>query len=94
MHRDVTFDRDIQFTSLNVGNTVVLNSNQLDFDWQAGFRVIGRYDICPLSVVEFGYTGIFDWETRARCHDPTGNLYSLFSRPRQTPACSAPAQRA
>ena len=27
---------------------------------RAGFRIIGRYDICPLAVVEFGYMGIFD----------------------------------
>jgi hypothetical protein len=42
---------------------------------------MGRYDICPLSVVEFGYMGIFDWEDKASVTDPTNNLFSLFSRP-------------
>lgn len=79
--RDKTFDEDIEFTSLNVGNTIVLSSGQLDFDAQPGFRLIGRYDICPLAVVEFGYTGIFGWEDSASVTDPTNNLFSLFSRP-------------
>ena len=63
---------------------IVLSSNQLDFDDQGGFRVIGRYDICPLSVFEFGYTGVFGWEDSARFDDPggaPGNLFSLWSRP-------------
>lgn len=81
LHRDTTFDRDIDFTALNVGNTVVLNSRQLDFEDRTGFRVIGRYDVCPMAVVEFGYTGIFDWSDQATVTDDAGNLYSLFSRP-------------
>jgi len=81
LHRDVTFEKAIEMTSLNVGNTVVLNTNQLDLDDQTGFRLIGRYDICPLAVVEFGYTGIFGWSDSASYTDPTNNLYSLFSRP-------------
>jgi hypothetical protein len=81
LHRNKTFSQDIDFTSLNVGNTVVLSSGDLDFDDQPGFRLIGRYDICPLAVVEFGYTGVFGWESEATVNDPTNNLYSLFSRP-------------
>ena len=81
LHRNKTFSQDIDFTSLNVGNTVVLSSSDLDFNDRAGFRLIGRYDICPLAVVEFGYTGIFDWESSKSVSDPTNNLYSLFSRP-------------
>lgn len=81
LHRDVTFEQDIQMTSLNVGNNVVLNTNQLDLDNQPGFRIIGRYDIAPLAVFEFGYTGILGWEDTASYTDPTNNLYSLWSRP-------------
>jgi hypothetical protein len=84
LSRDETFSDQIDFTSLNVGNNVVLSSNQLDFDERAGFRAIGRYDIGALSVFEFGYTGVFDWNTSARVDDPggaPGNLFSLFSRP-------------
>ncbi len=82
MRRDKSFDKSIDFTSENVGNTIVLSSNQLDIDnthW--GFRLMGRYDICPMSVVEFGYMGIYDWSDSASVTDPTNNLYSLFSRP-------------
>ncbi len=80
LHRDVTFEHDIEFTSLNVGNTIVLSSGELEFDEQTGFRIIGRYDIGPLAVVEFGYTGIYDWSDSATVFDGTNNLYSLWSR--------------
>ena len=81
LRRDKSFGDNVQMTSENVGNVVVLNTNDLDIQDQVGFRIIGRYDICPLSVVEFGYTGIFDYSDSATVNDPTGNLYSLFSRP-------------
>jgi hypothetical protein len=82
MQRDKTFQPNVDFTAMNVGGPVVLSSRQLDIEnvnW--GFRAVGRYDICPLSVVEFGYTGIFDWHDKASFTDPTNNLFSLFSRP-------------
>ena len=82
LQRDKSFDTPIDFTALNVGNVVVLSSSQLDIeDPELGFRAMGRYDLCPLSVVEFGYMGIFDWEDSASVTDPTNNLFSLFSRP-------------
>jgi hypothetical protein len=79
--RDKTFNQSIDFTSQNVGNTIVLSSEELEFDWEPGFRIIGRYDICPLAVIEFGYMGIYSWETSAVANDPTNNLFSLWSRP-------------
>jgi len=79
LRRDVTFERDIDFTALNVSNNVVLSSRDLDFNDRTGFRVIGRYDICPLAVVEFGYTGVFDFSDSKTAVDPTNNLFSLFS---------------
>ena len=82
LQRDKSFEKNVDFTSLNVGGPVVLSSKDLDIEnvnW--GFRILGRYDICPLSVVEFGYTGIYNWNDKASVTDPTNNLYSLFSRP-------------
>ena len=90
LERDETFGRDIAFTSLNVaslitGPNVVLSSNDLEYDEEPGFRIVGRYDICPLSVFEFGYMGVFGFESEASFTDPdpvdadTGNLFSLFS---------------
>ncbi len=82
LQRDKSFEKNIDFTSLNVGNTVVLSTSQLDIeDPQWGFRLMGRYDICPMSVIEVGYMGIYDWNDQASFTDPAGNLYSLFSRP-------------
>jgi hypothetical protein len=83
LHRDKTFGDTVDFTALNVGTNVVLSSDQLDASDQIGFRAIGRYDICALSVVEFGYTGLFDFSDSATVTDTSrpGNLYSLFSRP-------------
>ena len=89
--RDETFERDIDFTVLNLDGPVVLSSRQLDYDFETGFRALGRFDICPLSVLEFGYTGVYDFGSRASFTDPdpvdadTGNLFSLFSNFGTTP---------
>ena len=91
LRRNETFGRQVDFTENRITpNTtpVVLSSGMLDYDTQPGFRILGRYDILPLSVVEFGYTGIFGFSSRASFTDPnpvdpitgTGNLYSLFSQ--------------
>jgi hypothetical protein len=96
MTPDETFEHDIAFTSLNIGQVqpdgsvvadFVLTSDQLDYDYETGFRAMGRFDIGPLSVIEFGYMGIYDWEDSASFTDPNpvdpvagiGNLFSLFS---------------
>src|SRR5258708_2337999 len=42
---------------------------------------MGRYDLCPLSVVEFGYMGIFNWSDSASVTSNNNDLFSLFSRP-------------
>ena len=46
-----------------------------------GFRIIGRYDICPLAVLEFGYTGIFGWEDSASVDRPDEQPVFVVSRP-------------
>ncbi len=89
LSRDASsFGQDIAFTSLNIagvgGPDVRLSSGQLDSSDTPGFRLLGRYDIGPLSVIEFGYMGLFE-ETSAQFVDPNppsaniGNLFSLFS---------------
>jgi hypothetical protein len=81
LQRDKSFEKNIDFTALNVGGPVVLSSRELDIeDVNWGFRILGRYDICPLSVVEFGYTGVYGFSDKASVTDPTNNQYSLFSR--------------
>jgi len=81
LRRNKTFEENIAFTAQNVGGPVVLSSNQLDFGDNWGFRVMGRYDVCPLSIVEVGYMGMFNFDSTASVSDPTNNLFSLFSRP-------------
>jgi hypothetical protein len=102
LQRDETFGRSIAFTEnrLTPNDPVVLSSNQLDYGTQPGFRIIGRYDICPLSVLEFGYTGIFGFSSSASFTDPnpvdvntgTGNLFSLFSQFGTNPASTTNPQ--
>ncbi|MEX2318003.1 MAG: hypothetical protein WD669_12670 [Pirellulales bacterium] len=83
--REEPFRQQVDFTSLGVNGPIVLSSDQVDVDMGSGFRVMGRYDICPLAVLEFGYMGIYDWEFSESFTDPapndidSGNLYSLFS---------------
>ena len=85
MTRDTAFRDNVDFTSLNVSGPIVVSSRELDFDYVAGFRIMGRYDCGPLSVIEFGYWGIENLDSSASFTDPnpvdpdTGNLYSLFS---------------
>lgn len=99
MTRDEAFRTPVNFTSENVINPgnidpsqFVVRSGELDFDYVTGFRVMGRYDCGPLSVIEFGYWGIDNWSSSASFTDPnpvnanTGNLYSLFSFYGNTPA--------
>jgi hypothetical protein len=87
MTPDETFHRDVDFTIFNLNGPIVLSSRDLDYDYETGFRAMGRFDIGPLSVLEFGYMGIYDWRDRASFTDPnpvdvaagTGNLFSVFS---------------
>lgn len=85
MTRDEAFRTPVNFTSLNVNGPIVLSSTQLDFDYETGFRILGRYDVGPLSVIEFGYWGLQELDSTASFTDPnpvnsnTGNLYSLFT---------------
>ena len=60
---------------------IVLSSVSSNTTDEPGFRIIGRYDICPLSVLEFGYMGIFDFEDEASFTDTdaAASLFSLFS---------------
>ncbi len=84
LERDETFGRTVDFTAEDVNGPVVLSSDQLEYDEEVGFRAIGRYDIGPLSVIEFGYMGIYSYESSASYTDPdptSPDLFSLFSRP-------------
>lgn len=93
--RDETFGPDTVFshnglTALIGGEPVfvdiALQSGQLEYDDEPGFRIIGRYDLGPLSVFEFGYMGVFDYSAAATFDDSPGggnpspdDLFSIWS---------------
>jgi hypothetical protein len=88
MTRDEAFRTPVNFTAegLQPSQSTVLSSQQLDFDWEGGFRILGRYDVGALTVVEFGYWGLENLDSRASFEampvdptNPVGNLFSLFS---------------
>jgi hypothetical protein len=84
LERDETFERDIDFTSdqaIGQGGVanIVLSSRDLDYDGEVGFRIVGRYDIAPLSVFEFGYMGIYSYESSQTATNAQNELFSLFS---------------
>jgi hypothetical protein len=98
LQRDETYGPNQDFTVDNVGGPVILSSNQLDYGTDAGFRILGRYDICPLAVLEFGYTGLLEQESSVTVRDPdegtpgfVPDLFSVFSEFGTNPATVAVA---
>ena len=87
LDRDETFGPDITFSRTGSGPDVdapgveFLRSSQLDYDPEFGFRVMGRYAICPLAVFEFSYMAVIDYESSAFLTRDENDLFSLFSRP-------------
>lgn len=100
----VALRRGSRFTGLGtivtenfVGNGVnpvvpALSTDDIDREYEPGFRIVGRYDVGPLSVLEFGYTGLYDMGGGARFIDPNadpatglGNLFSIFTNFGATP---------
>ena len=79
MTRDETFRTPVDFTSQNAAGPIMLTSGQLDFDYETGFRILGRYDVGPLAVIEFGYWGLDNLDSTAQFSNPDGDSYSLFS---------------
>jgi hypothetical protein len=64
---------------------VVLDSDDLKYGFEPGFRIMGRYDLGPLAVFEFGYMGIYSFDSSAEVKadaffdDGEGDLFSLWS---------------
>jgi hypothetical protein len=81
--REETFGRDLIFTKEGVAPTGVvrLTADDLEYGEEPGFRIMGRCDVCPLAVIEFGYMGIFTFDDAATAVDETGDsdLFSIFS---------------
>jgi hypothetical protein len=79
-----TVDRGVDLTSLGVGgpdlgNPIVLSTDQLDFDEASGFRFSGMFQVSAGGSVEFTYFGTFHWHKSASVSDPNGGLFSVVS---------------
>ncbi|MEM9185359.1 MAG: BBP7 family outer membrane beta-barrel protein [Planctomycetota bacterium] len=87
LQRDSIFDGTVNFTSLGFNDTgvapnIVLSSDDISGEYEPGFRITGRYDVGPLSVLEVAYTGLFDMNSSASFTDPAavaGEVNALFS---------------
>jgi len=68
----------IQTPPLAAGDAV-LSTDDLNFDEKPGMRLTGRYDLGALSVLEIGYSGLFEWNDSARVTSAGNTLFSPFS---------------
>ena len=71
--------RQIDFTSLHTLGPIVLGTNNLDFDTEAGLRVTGALQIWAGGNLEFTYFGLHNWASAAQFTDPDAELYSVLS---------------
>ncbi|MEM6329947.1 MAG: BBP7 family outer membrane beta-barrel protein [Planctomycetota bacterium] len=69
----------------------VLSADAVSADFEPGFRILGRYDLGPLSVLEFGYSAFNDMGGSTSVTDENagssglGNFFSLFTNFGTTP---------
>jgi hypothetical protein len=76
--RDRSAEPPVDLVARGAGGPIVLGSDNLDMDYEPGFRVTGRLDLGPLSFVEAAYFGTFFWEESAQVTG-NGDLFSVFS---------------
>ena len=79
MRRERTAEPLRDFTSLGIDGPRILSSNNTELDYEPGFRIVGRYDIGAVSLVEVAYFGTFDWSSSAQVESATGQLFSAFT---------------
>jgi len=72
--------RRVDFTSLGQGSAdIVLSTDNLEFQDEAGLRFTGAYQVFAGSNVEFTYFGLFNWATSASVADDNGDLFSSLT---------------
>jgi hypothetical protein len=74
-----TAEPDLPFAVQGIGGNTVLSTDNLSFDEEAGVRLVGRYDIGPVSMIEIGYSGLYEWNDRVEYQSTAFDLLSPFS---------------
>jgi len=64
--------------SRGAANNFVLNTDQQDFDFQAGMRITAQRTFRPGTYFEFSYIGIGNWDSQSTVTGPN-NLFSAYS---------------
>ncbi|WP_197528432.1 Lpg1974 family pore-forming outer membrane protein [Aeoliella mucimassa] len=64
--------------SAGVADDLLLNTDDLDFDWEPGMRLTGRYDLGAMSMLEVQYSGLYEWGAIAGLSG-SDDIYSAFS---------------
>jgi putative beta barrel porin BBP7 len=71
--------RRVDFASSGINGPIVLDTTDLDFDAESGFRFSAMFQWGAGSNIEFTYFGLFFWDDSASVTDPTNSLFSPFS---------------
>jgi hypothetical protein len=76
---NVGFTANARFAGPPNVPSIVLSTNDLDYDEEIGFRFNAAVIAGPGSSIEFTYFGLFDWTSTASVTDPTNNLFSIYT---------------
>ncbi len=72
--------RRVNFASQGVGGPIVLDTDDLDFDEEPGFRLMGSLLLGPGTNLEGGYFGTFHWDSTAQAVSANNDLFSAISQ--------------
>jgi hypothetical protein len=64
--------------SMGVNPDLALTTDDVEFEWEPGLRLIGRYDLGALSVLEVAYSGLFEYGAVSGL-EGNGNIFTGFS---------------
>ena len=77
--RDKASDPDVPFASVGINGPRILSSHDLPMNEEPGFKIIGRYDLGPMSVFEATYFGTFHYANSVGVTRDNPDLFSPFS---------------
>ncbi len=72
-------DPSVDFVKAGINGPTVIGTDNLDFNKEAGMRLIGRYDVGALTLLEVGYSGLFEWGSVQQVNDAGGIFFTPFS---------------